>query len=216
MGNRRGFVIIQLPSRQNFAVTQLAEPRNLTNFFPLIKMIKRLLVVAVAVALIGPAAGAQRTSRNGSGQIELGIDAGLTFGVGSSSGTLFSLPTQVFRLGYFLSDKLEFEPRFSINSISGGGNTVSTYNLEAGLLLIPDGDRVGKGFYIRPFLGVAGISVPGPGDSNSGYAGVGAGLKLPFADRRLATRLEANYEHGFSGGGSNTIGLLVGLSFFTR
>ena len=179
-------------------------------------MMKKLLVVAVALALIAPAAEAQRTSRHGSGGIELGIDAGLTFGVGNSSGTLFSLPTQVFRLGYFLSDKLEFEPRFSINSISGGGNTVSTYNLEAGLLLIPDGDRVGKDLYLRPFVGVAGISVPGPGDSNSGYIGAGAGLKLPFADRRLATRLEANYEHGFASGGSNTIGLLAGLSFFTR
>jgi len=177
-------------------------------------MMKRILVLAVAVALIAPAAGAQRTSRNGS--LELGIDAGLTFGVGNSSGTLFSLPTQVFRLGYFLSDKLEFEPRFSINSISGGGNTVSTYNLEAGLLLIPDGDRVGKGLYLRPFVGVAGISVSGGNSSNSGDVGVGVGLKLPFADRRLATRLEANYDHGFSGGGSNTIGLLAGLSFFTR
>jgi hypothetical protein len=180
-------------------------------------MMKKLLVLsAVALALIAPAAQAQRSSRHDSGALELGVDAGLTFGVGSSSGTLFSLPTQVFRLGYFLSDKLEFEPRFSINSISGGGNTVSTYNLEAGLLLIPDGDRVGKGLYLRPFLGVAGISVPGPGDTNSGYIGAGAGLKLPFADHRLATRLEANYEHGFGSGGSNTIGLLVGLSFFTR
>jgi hypothetical protein len=179
-------------------------------------MMKKLLVVAVALALIAPAARAQRSSQHGSGPIELGIDAGLTFGIGNSSGTLFSLPTQVFRLGYFLSDKLEFEPRFSINSISGGGNTVSTYDLEAGLLLIPDGDRVGKGLYLRPFVGVAGISVSGGNSANSGNAGVGVGLKLPFADRRLATRLEANYDHGFSGGGSNAIGLLAGLSFFTR
>jgi hypothetical protein len=180
-------------------------------------MMKKLLVLgAVALALIAPAAGAQRTSHNGSGPIELGIDAGLTFGIGNSSGTLFSLPTQVFRLGYFLSDKLEFEPRFSINSISGGGSTVSTYNLEAGLLLIPDGDRVGKDLYLRPFVGVAGISVSGGNSANSGDVGVGVGLKLPFADHRLATRLEANYDHGFSGGGSNTIGLLAGLSFFTR
>ena len=69
---------------------------------------------------------------------------------------------------------------------------------------------------MRPFLGVSGINVPGPNDSHSGYAGVGFGLKLPFADRRLATRMEANYAHGFSGGGSNLIGVLIGLSFFTR
>jgi hypothetical protein len=179
-------------------------------------MMKKLLVVAAGLALVAPAAWAQRSSQHGSGPVELGIDAGLTFGIGSSSGTVFSLPTQVFRLGYFLSDKLEFEPRFSINSISGGGNTVSTYDLEAGLLLIPDGDRVGKGLYLRPFVGVAGISVSGGGSANSGNVGVGVGLKLPFADRRLATRLEGNYQHGFGSGGSNTIGLLAGLSFFTR
>jgi len=28
--------------------------------------------------------------------------------------------------------------------------------------------------------------------------------------------MEANYAHGFSGGGSNLIGVLIGLSFFTR
>jgi len=198
------------------ATSEFADDPSQTKLFPLIKMMKKLLVVAIALALVAPAARAQRSSRHDSGGIELGIDAGLTFGVGNSSGTLFSLPTQVFRLGYFLSDKLEFEPRFSINSISGGGNTVSTYDLEAGLLLIPDGDRVGKGFYLRPFVGVAGVSVSGGNSANAGNAGVGVGLKLPFADRRLATRLEANYDHGFSGGGSNTIGLLAGLSFFTR
>jgi hypothetical protein len=178
---------------------------------------KKLLVLgAVALVLLAPAAGAQRNSRNGSGGIELGIDAGLSFGVGNSSGSLLSLPTQVFRLGYFISDKLEFEPQFGLQSSSGGGDTFTAYGLEAGLLLIPDGDRVGKGLYFRPFLGVTGISVPGPGDTSSGFIGAGAGLKLPFADHRLATRLEANYQHAFGSSGFNAINLLAGLSFFTR
>ncbi|HXL85641.1 MAG TPA: hypothetical protein VN927_00425, partial [Gemmatimonadaceae bacterium] len=65
--------------------------------------------------------------------------------------------------------------------------------------------------------GVSGLSVSGPGgNNNSGYMGLGVGLKIPIVDRRLATRMEANYAHGFSGGGSNMIGLLLGLSFFTR
>ena len=82
---------------------------------------------------------------------------------------------------------------------------------------MPAGDRVGKGFYLRPFLGVVGVSVSGGGgNDNSGYGGAGVGIKIPFADRRLATRMEANYAHGFSSGGSNQIGLTLGLSFFTR
>ena len=66
------------------------------------------------------------------------------------------------------------------------------------------------------FLGVVGVSVSGGGNDNSGYGGAGVGIKIPFADRRLATRMEANYAHGFSSGGSNQIGLTLGLSFFTR
>jgi hypothetical protein len=42
------------------------------------------------------------------------------------------------------------------------------------------------------------------------------GLKLPFDDRRLATRMEAAYSHTFGNGGANAIGVLIGLSFFTR
>jgi hypothetical protein len=179
-------------------------------------MMKRIFVVlAVALALAAPVAGAQRASRRSSGPIELGIDGGVTFGIGNGGGTVVALPVQSFRLGYFLSDDLEIEPRVAITSASGGGASVSTYDLQAGLLFVPAGDRVGKGLYLRPFLGVIGINLPGPNDTNSGYAGVGLGVKLPFSDRRLATRMEANYEHVFSGG-SNTIGLLIGLSFFTR
>jgi hypothetical protein len=180
-------------------------------------MMKRFLILgALSLALTAAAAEAQRASHHDSGPIELGIDGGVTFGLGNGSGTVVSLPTQVFRLGYFLSDDVEIEPRVSINSISGGGASVTAYSMEAGVLFQPAGDRVGKGLYLRPFLGVSGVNVSGGGgNNNSGYAGAGFGLKLPFADRRLAARMEANYAHGFSGG-SNLIGLLIGLSFFTR
>jgi hypothetical protein len=75
---------------------------------------------------------------------------------------------------------------------------------------------VGRGLYGRPFLGVAGANATGFGNDNNGYAGLGVGLKIPFSDRRLATRMEANYAHGFGNASSNQIGLLLGLSFFTR
>jgi hypothetical protein len=181
-------------------------------------MKKKLFVLgALVLALTAPAAGAQRASHRGSGQIELGIDGGIAFGLDNPTSTSVALPTPVFRLGYFLSDNVEIEPRLSINSTSGGGAASFTvYSLEGGVLFQPHGDRVGNGLYLRPFLGVFGVNVPGPNDTHSGYAGAGFGLKIPFADRRLATRMEANYSHGFSGGGANAIGVLIGLSFFTR
>jgi hypothetical protein len=178
-------------------------------------MMKRLLLLgALALAMTASAADGQRSSRRGSeGQIELGIDGGITFGLDNPHFTLVSLPVQVFRVGYFLNDRFEIEPRLSLNSVSGGGATVSVYTLGLGLLYQPNGDRIGKGLYFRPFAALNGVSASGPGGDNSGEVGIGVGVKLPFDDRRLATRLEANYAHS---DGANLIGLLFGLSWFTR
>jgi hypothetical protein len=181
-------------------------------------MIKRLLLTVVGlVAVAAPTASAQRrSSSSGPRPIELGIDGGITFGLDDPKVTVVSLPAQDFRVGFFMSDFLELEPRFGLTSIQSQGQSATTYNFEFGVLYMPSGDRVGKGFYFRPFLGVSGASVSGGGSNNSGFAGIGAGLKIPFENRRLATRLEANFAHGFDNGGSNQIGLLFGLSFYTR
>ncbi len=179
-------------------------------------MMKKLVILsALAIAVSAPAARAQRSSQR-SGPIELGIDGGVSFLFASPTLTHVALPVQDFRLGYFLNEKAEIEPRFNINSLHANGGGVTTYGLEVGLLLLPHSDRVGNGIYLRPFAGVTGISVTGGGSNNSGNAGVGVGVKLPFADRRLATRMEANYVRDFDNGGMNEIGVLIGLSFFTR
>lgn len=180
-------------------------------------MMKRLVVLSVVVlTLTASAAQAQRSSQRGSRPIEFGIDGGVSFGMDNPRVTVVGLPAQDFRVGILMTPRLALEPRFSINSIHGGGGSVTTYAFEAGLVYSPAGDRVGKGLYGRPFMGISGASVSPGGSNNSSYAGLGVGLKLPFADRRLATRMETNYAHGFSNGASNQIGLLIGLSFFTR
>jgi hypothetical protein len=179
-------------------------------------MIKRLVVLsALAFVAVAPSAEAQRYQR-GSGPIEFGIDGGIAFGLDNPKVTVVALPVQDFRVGFLLTDRVALEPRAYLNSIHGGGGSFTTYAFEVGLVYSPDGDRVGKGFYGRPFVGLSGVSVSGGGSSNNGYAGLGLGLKIPFADRRLATRMEANYAHGFGTPTTNAIGLLIGLSFFTR
>jgi hypothetical protein len=115
-----------------------------------------------------------------------------------------------------MTDRVAVEPRLHVNSIHAGGGSFTTYAFEMGLVYSPSGDRVGNGLYGRPFVGIAGVSRSGPGDNSDGYMGLGVGLKIPFADRRLATRMEANYAHGFGTPTTNAIGLLIGLSFFTR
>jgi hypothetical protein len=164
-----------------------------------------------------PAAKAQRSSQRGSGPIELGTDGGVLFGLDAPRTTVVSLPVQSFRVGFLVTDNIALEPRVSINSIHSGGASATSYDFQLGVVYQPAGDRVGKGLYGRPFIGVSGLNVSGGGgNNNNGYLGLGLGLKIPFADRRLATRMEANYAHGFGGGGSNQMGLLIGLSFFTR
>ena len=179
-------------------------------------MTKRLVVLGILLlAAVAPTAEAQRSQR-GSGSIELGIDGGLFFGLDDPKTTVVSLPVQAFRVGFPLTRKVALEPRAAINSFRGGGASLTTYLFEVGLVYSPDGDRVGRGLYGRPFIGVSGFSTSGPGDDSDGHAGLGVGLKIPFADRRLATRMEVNYAHGFSNPSTNQIGLLIGLSFFTR
>jgi len=174
-------------------------------------------ITAFAIGLMLFAATPLHAQRHSaSGPWELGVDAGVMFGLDDPGVTIVSLPSQSFRLGYFLDNKVEIEPRVAINSVHGGGESLTTYDFQLGLLLLPHGDRIGNGIYIRPFLGVNGVDVSGAGNNNAAYAGAGFGLKIPFADRRMATRMEANYAHGFSGGGSNVIGIGIGLSWFTR
>jgi hypothetical protein len=180
-------------------------------------MMKRLLVLSfTTLVLAAPAAKAQRSQR-ASTPIELGIDGGVFFGLETPRTTVVSLPVQSFRVGFLVTDDLALEPRAGINSIHSGGASATIYDFQLGVVYQPARERAGRGLYGRPFIGVSGVNVSGAGGNNSsGYMGLGLGLKIPFADRRLATRMEANYEHGFGGGGSNLIGLLIGLSFFTH
>jgi hypothetical protein len=180
-------------------------------------MIKSLLVLFAATLVIAaPTAKAQRSSQRGSTPIELGIDGAIIFELDAPHGTALVLPLQDFRIGFLVSDKWELEPRFNLTSIHSGGVSATQYTFELGALYQPAGDRVGKGLYGRPFFGVTGSRATGFASDNSGYLGLGLGLKIPFSDRRLASRLETNYAHGLGNGGGNAIAVLFGLSFFTR
>jgi hypothetical protein len=174
-------------------------------------MTKRFAVLGFLVlALTASAAEAQRTTR----PIEFGIDGGIIVLLEDPDNvTLVSLPIQAFRVGFFIDDKVSIEPRFNFNSISGGGFSQRTYAVELGALYHFGGYRTGSGVYVRPFAGIEGTGGDLGSDSD-GYLGAGIGVKLPFAQRRLAARLEANYGHVFDTGGSDRIGLLFGLSFF--
>ena len=177
-------------------------------------MMNKLAVLGfLALVTTASTADAQKSSAR---PIELGLDGGISVGFDDPNVTTVSLPVQALRVGFFMNDKLSLEPRFNFNSVSGGGVSVRTYSLELGALYHLGGITKGNGLYVRPFAGIAGVG----GDLGSGsdaFMGAGVGIKVPFANRRLATRLEANLGHAFSdGGGSNGLGVLFGVSLFHR
>ena len=175
-------------------------------------MHRKLFVLVLSIATTSAAANAQRA--RGSNPIEFGIDGGIAFGLESPTVTVLSLPVQDFRMGFILNNTWEAEPRFGLTSIHSSGNSLTTYQLALGVLWHPGANPTGKGIYVRPFLGIAGASVSGGGSNSNGILGIGLGAKLPFSDRRLATRLEANFANALGDGGGKQLGLLFGLSFF--
>ena len=177
-----------------------------------------LSLAALSILTLSASAGAQRSSSySASPSPEIGMDAGLIFGLSTPSTTTFQLPLQQIRMGFFLSPVLSIEPTVGFTSFSGGGFSGTDYNIGAGLLYHFSPSRAANQFYVRPFLGINGSS----GDLGSGSTvafGVGGGLKMPLRDR-IATRFEATFAHqgGQNGGpAQDALGLLAGLSFYTR
>jgi hypothetical protein len=173
---------------------------------------RKLTAVAAALALVSSIASAQDPR-----PLELGIDAGIAFGLEDPNVTVVAIPLQSFRIGFVMTDQVSIEPMFSLNSIRVEGDNFTTYSAALGLLYHFGIFRSGP--YVRPFFGVTGFS----GDDIEGvsqlFLGAGLGLKIPVIDNRLAWRLEANFAHVFDDDeveGGSQIGLRAGLSFFTR
>jgi hypothetical protein len=182
----------------------------------------------IVVTLVGLALASAPLQSQEYHPLELGVDAGVTVRFGDNSRTDINIPVRAFRIGFFLDDHVSLEPKFGLSTTSGGGPTVTTYAAELGLLYHfyrePDRERRGRvmypgpgprsSFYVRPFLGIVGFSGAGDDDSDA-VLGLGVGMKVPLVNR-LAARFEANFAHQFGDPDFNQLGLLAGLSFFTR
>jgi hypothetical protein len=171
---------------------------------------RRLLsIAALSILTLSASASAQRSLTKPSP--EVGMDAAVTFGLGNGQGTFTSIPAQSIHMGFFLSPALSIEPMFGLSSASGGGTTITTYNIGTGALYHFSPSRTANQLYVRPFVQIAGFSGSGVSDSQALF-GVGGGIKIPVRDR-IASRFEANFAHT---DGSDMVGLVAGLSFYTR
>ena len=168
----------------------------------------RLLTVAM-LACVPAAVRAQRSP------VELGIDAALAVTIDDPTVTTLGIPVQQFRVGFHTSPTLSVEPTLAINYINiEGFGDVSTLSVGVGLLFHMSPNRARGRAYVRPFGGFMKVS---DGGDTSPNIGIGVGYTAPFADRRLATRLEGFLNHTFlDGDDTSSIGVMFGLSFFTR
>jgi hypothetical protein len=177
------------------------------------------LVAVLALASAGvalPAVAQSSMAQDGEKHpIELGLDAGVSVNLSTPKTTDISIPVQLVRAGFFYNDRVSIEPQLRISSISGGGISLSTYTAALGVLWHLHEHPTGEGVYLRPFVGFTGVSGSGASETRT-IGGGGVGIKVPIA-HRLAARFEANYTHLFSSrSGNNALGVLAGLSFFTR
>ncbi len=187
----------------------------------------RVVAALAAVALAAPAARAQNSAAIAQvpNTIELGADAGATFGLGDQSSVDFNFPAQRARVGFFLNNdsRISIEPAIAFNyNKTEDAPGVTTYQIETGALyhfrparLITDVANRAAVAYARPFVGFEGQSVGGGGrNDNEFFAGAGVGIKVPYRTN-IALRAEANIGYGFDNEAAR-LGLSLGLSFFTR
>lgn len=148
--------------------------------------------------------------------IELGVDGELAIALGTPRVTTLAIPIGQFRVGFFTSPTLSWEPSLALNYVSfqGGGNA-SRIRLGLGLLFHMSPVRTQPQTYLRPFGGFTTVS--NGGSNTDAHLGFGVGVKIPWTNRRLATRLEGFLQHLFNEpDGVTSLGALFGLSFFTR
>jgi len=183
------------------------------------KRLASLVTLAFVAAAVPGTVSGQTQAAARTTTIELGIDAGVATTLGGDYHiTTVSIPTSSVRAGFYINDRVSFEPRLSLNSASGGGDRVTTYDAAIGVLLHGHGERVGAGLYVRPFAGIAGYSASGGPSETQTYVGGGLGVSIPFAER-MATRLELGYQPGFKTNfidGNNVLAATIGLSFFNH
>ena len=151
--------------------------------------------------------------------IELGIDAGVSLEVNDPKTTSISIPTSVFRVGFFLGERLSLEPSVSFNwAKTSDQDAVTLAQLRLGLLYHFQGDLARSRVFLEPIVGINYIDLGGGDGASQVHLGGGIGIKLP-APNHIGLRLQALYAHGFANDdfvSNDVIALLIGFSFYTH
>ena len=180
-------------------------------------MKKSLLPLASLLTLAVVVTPATAYSQASPTRIELGIDGGVATKSGSGLKTMtdVELPVQTFRIGFFVSDNVSIEPMASLSHTSGDGS-FTTWETTVGVLFLT-GDHKSTQYYLRPFVGVTGMSGTNLTSSTPFHAGAAVGVKIPMYER-LSTLFDVGYERQMDSGdikAGNVFFGTIGLSFHT-
>ena len=183
-------------------------------------------VALASVIVLSSVASAQRTTARSTSSAsssstlwELGADAGLGFDLavptGGAKTTQLQLPLQSLRAGFFINPNWSLEPSLGYRYVKVEGlDAVSLYTIGFAGLYHFQTDRMQRQMYLRPFLGILGVSSGGQSDSDT-ELGVGVGLKWPKLNGRMAWRGEVNLARQMDAE-VTAINVLFGVSFFNR
>jgi hypothetical protein len=187
------------------------------------------VVAAVALLALPHMALAQRGHQAASSgpKNEIGVDLGLAYShVGSGcatdcSGVGIGTPIDI-RWGFLAKGPLSFEPRFSLNYVSGFGQGHDlTFNPDLNVIYRMGKSTAHKGLYLTGGLGLAIDNSGGGGNASSTATQFslngGVGKRIPVESN--AWRLEGFLRYDFANTGkglpsSFDIGARVGMSFW--
>ena len=169
------------------------------------------IVAVCGILLLAPAVSHAQTQ-----SIELGFDGALSVFLNDPTTTRTSIPSEVFRVGFFPVNRVSIEPSIALSYIDGQNRDplVSvSLSLSALWHLTPSRSRTQP--FLRPTAGVDYYSFGSTSHSRL-KAGGYVGLKIPVANH-LSVRLESGYQRGFESEdlpSSDEVSVNLGISLF--
>src|SRR5215204_3777627 len=176
----------------------------------------RLAASLVAVAVFALPAFARAQVSNDP-PIEFGADAGVT-ALFDPSVIVLDVPVSAVRVGYFVTPRLELEPRLNLTVAKGGGDTFTQAELTLGVLYHLTPSYSQSQTYFRPFASFSSTKFSGSDGASAVTAGIGLGVKKPIGTR-FAFRPELNFAHTFADDDvedESRVQLLVGFSVYSH
>jgi len=184
------------------------------------------LVAGVALVALPHLALAQRTRAAASGaKNEIGIDLGAAYShlgsgcTASCGGIGIGTPIDI-RWGFMANGQLSFEPRFSLNYISGFGGHDLSFNPDLNVIYRMAKSTPRKGMYLTGGLGLAIDNSASGGPSTTATqlslnGGVGKRIPVESNAWRVEGFLRYNFENAGKGLPSRVdIGARLGMSFW--